>query len=51
MSWQVYDAGSVFQMQQVLHTVENEDGEDEEYFKWRIASISEDVISLSDPLQ
>ena len=38
-------------MQQVLHTVEHEDGEDEECIKWRIASISDDIISTSDPIQ
>lgn len=50
LSQEVYDAGNVFQMQQVLHTVEHEDGEDEEYIKWRVVCVSEDVISTSDPV-
>ncbi|GFO03608.1 tubulin--tyrosine ligase-like protein 12, partial [Plakobranchus ocellatus] len=50
LSDEVYDAGSIFQMQQVLHTVEHEDGEEEEYMKWRIANISENVINLTDSL-
>ncbi|RUS90770.1 hypothetical protein EGW08_001481 [Elysia chlorotica] len=50
LNQEVYDAGTVFQMQQVLQTVEHEDGEDEEYIKWRIVNISDNIISTSNPL-